>query len=288
VAPDRLRFDFSHPTSLTKQDLQDLEDVVNREIRLNTNAHTQLMPSEQAVKLGAMALFGEKYPEEVRVVRMGSLDNDTHYSFELCGGTHVNQTGDIGLFKIISESGISSGVRRIEALTGKEALEYMNARDALLTAASETLKTTPNGLNDRIIALMQDKKKLESDLAKARMAPSSQSANDVQTIGSLKLVWRNLEDVSPKDLKPLVDQMKQDIGSGIAVATSTIEGNISVVIGVTEDLTPSHNAVDLVRIVSNTLGGAGGGGRPDLAQAGGKDIARMGDAQTALEKHLTR
>lgn len=286
VAADRLRFDFSHPTPISKADLKDLESKVNEEIRNNTKTVTQLMPSSEAIKLGAMALFGEKYPDEVRVVQMGSQADEAHYSFELCGGTHVNRTGDIGLFKIISEVGISSGVRRIEALTGEGAIEYLNAREALLNEVCEALKTPPATLKDRVSALMQERKKLEQELSKARIQGNSAQSQDSKTIGHLKLVWKNLEDVPAKDLKPLVDQMKQDLGSGIAVATSTTDGNVSVVIGVTEDLIKTHNAVDLVRLVSSTLGGAGGGGRPDLAQAGGKESSKIPQAQQDLEKHL--
>ncbi|MBY0462452.1 MAG: alanine--tRNA ligase [Alphaproteobacteria bacterium] len=256
VAPDRLRFDFTHAKAVSPEELQTIEKLVNEQILKNKSSQTKLMTPDEAVAEGAMALFGEKYGAEVRVVSMG----DEKFSVELCGGTHVNSTGDIGLFKILSESSVSSGVRRIEAITGEAILEL--------------LKDTQNTL---MIEREQSKKNLteaQKQIADLRRqmtlgGKGSASANDFTTLGSYKAAVRHLTDVPARDLKALVDQLKKDMGSGIAIVTSVMDGKVSLVVGVTDDLTSKVSAVDLVKVGAETLGGQGGGGRPDLAHAGG-------------------
>ncbi len=278
VAPDRLRFDYSHNSPLTSEQIKSIEDEVNARVRLNTDVRTRLMTSEIAQQTGAMALFGEKYEGEVRVVSMGgpfekALNPEKEYSLELCGGTHVTRTGDIGLFKILSDTGIASGIRRIEALTGHAAIEYIQTREQQLTTGAELLKSSPEHLAEKIDTLIQDKKKLEKDIKtlQQKMASGAKGSEElsVQEFGGVKFLHRALEDVPANDLKPIADQLKKQIGSGVIMLTSVIDGKVSVVISVTQDKSSLINAVDLVKIAAEALGGKGGGGRPDMAQAGG-------------------
>lgn len=290
VAPDRLRFDFSFPTALSREQLTFVENEVNTLIRQNNETITKVMHPEAAMKAGAMALFGEKYGEEVRVVSMGpEMDSNKLYSVELCGGTHVHRTGDIGYFKIISEAGIAAGVRRIEALTGPAAEAHMAQREQIMIEAAGILKSRPEDILNRLNALQEEKRKLERDVKELQRKLVSGESSDaaIKTVAGVKFLSRSLENVSANDLKPLVDQLKAQIGSGIIVVGSNQEGKGSIVVGVTTDLTSKYNAVDLVRLAAEALGGKGGGGRPDLAQAGGPNGSRLEAAFMAVQQSLS-
>jgi alanyl-tRNA synthetase len=258
------------------------------------------MTPENAVKAGALALFGEKYGEEVRVVSMGGVEDGGHFSTELCGGTHVRRTGDIGAFKILSESAVASGVRRIEALTGIGAEKHAREQEALVAEAAAVLKTKPADLPARIASLVEERRKLERELTEARkkamvLTPSSgQVSLEGQKpefsvgkdVGGVTFVSRLLDGVPAKELKGMVDEMKKQIGSGVVVLLAREEGRASLVVGVTADLTGRVNAVELVKAGSKALGGQGGGGRPDMAQAGGPNAAAAEAALTAIEQAL--
>jgi alanyl-tRNA synthetase len=291
VAPDRLRFDISHTKALTPAELRAVEDQVNAEIRANEPVTTRLMAPEHAIEAGAMALFGEKYGEEVRVVAMGTKPDRAvrAFSVELCGGTHVRRTGDIGLFKIVGESAVAAGVRRIEAVTGAAAEAYVNDEERMLKEAAGSLKVSPAELPGRIAALIEERRKLERELAEMRkklVTGGPSAAPQAKTIAGIAFSGRVLEDVPGKDLKGIADEMKKQIGSGVIALVSTIEGKANVVVGVTDDLTGKINAVDLVKVGSAAVGGKGGGGRPDMAQAGGPDGAKAQDALAAIENQL--
>jgi alanyl-tRNA synthetase len=302
VAPDRLRFDFVHQKPITAEELSRVEDIANNVVLENDEVITRLMAVDDARDAGARALFGEKYGDEVRVVSMGKTarehgSNALGWSVELCGGTHVRRTGDIGLITVTGESAVSSGVRRIEALTGNHARHHANATMALAKSAASELRTTLDDMPARIAALMEERKKLERDLSEARKKlamgggaatnGSAASGNGVREIGDVKLMARAIEGVETKDLKSLVDDGKKQLGSGVvAIVGVTADGKAGVVVGVTSDLTSRYNAVDLVRIASEALGGKGGGGRPDMAQAGGPDGAKADAALAAIEKAM--
>jgi alanyl-tRNA synthetase len=296
VAADRLRFDFSHPKPLTREDLEIVESEVNRRIRHNAEVETVLMTPENAVKAGALALFGEKYGEEVRVVSMGGQEEGEHFSTELCGGTHVRRTGDIGAFKILSESAVASGVRRIEAVTGIGAEKHAREQEALVAEAASLLKTQPAELPSRIASLVEERRKLERELTEARKAAAlgggmgggtgGPAAAPHREVGGIKLASRLLDGVPAKELKGMADEMKKQIGSGVVVLLAREEGRASLVVGVTPDLTGRVNAVDLVKAGSKALGGQGGGGRPDMAQAGGPNAAAAEAALAAIEQEL--
>lgn len=272
VAPDRLRFDFSHPKALTLEDIQTIEGEVNRKIRENTAVQIRFMSPKEANKEGALALFGEKYGEEVRVVSMGG-DSGEPFSIELCGGTHVTRTGDIGYFKIISESGIAAGIRRIEALTGPMAEDFATSQQQLVLWISDQVKVIPSRVSEKVTQLLDERKSMEKEIQtlRQRLATSGSSENPIkkEIINGIPLIKRQLKDIPPQDLKPIVDKLKADFGSGIFVVVSEMEAKVSLAIGVSPDLLSQVNAVDLIRKVSPTIGGKGGGGRPDLAQAGG-------------------
>ncbi|SOD89105.1 alanine--tRNA ligase [Caenispirillum bisanense] len=293
VAPDRLRFDISHPKALTADEIRMVEDEVNAAVRANAPVTTRLMDPESAIKAGAMALFGEKYGEEVRVVSMGGdVECDTHFSTELCGGTHVRRTGDIGFFKIIGEGAVGAGVRRIEAVTGIGALDYVRQHEAILAAASDAVKATPAEIPGRLAALLEDRKRLEREVSDLRkkiaMGGTAGAAAEpqVKQIAGIAFSGRVVEDVPAKDLKGMVDDIKKSLGSGVAALISVAEGKASLVVGVSEDLVGRVSAVDLVRAGSAAVGGKGGGGRPDMAQAGGPDGAKAADAIAAIEQAL--
>jgi alanyl-tRNA synthetase len=291
VAPDRLRFDFSHPKGLGADDLAVIESEVNRQIRVNDAVVTRLMDPDEAVRQGAMALFGEKYGAEVRVVSMGGREDGHLFSTELCGGTHVRRTGDIGLFKIVGESAVAAGVRRIEAVAGEAAQAYFQAQEAALKEAAEALKVTPAEVPARVQALLDERRKLERELAETRQKLATGGTGgdrDSKDVNGVRFVPRLLEGVPAKDLKPMADIIKKNIGSGIVALVSVADGKASLVVGVTDDLTSRINAVDLVRAGSEALGGKGGGGRPDMAQAGGPDGAKGADALKAIEAALAR
>ncbi|WGS23109.1 MULTISPECIES: alanine--tRNA ligase [unclassified Bradyrhizobium] len=298
VTPDRLRFDFVHPKQITPEELARIEDIANDVVLENDEVTTRLMGVDDAREAGARALFGEKYGDEVRVVSMGKGareygQNALGWSVELCGGTHVRRTGDIGLISVTHESGISSGVRRIEALTGRHARRHANDTMALAKTAANELRTTIEDVPARIAALMEERKKLERDLSDARKklamggGAASNGAAAVREVGNVKLLARAIEGVETKDLKSLVDDGKKQIGSGVvAIVGVTEDGKAGIVVGVTADLTSRFNAVELVRKGSEALGGKGGGGRPDMAQAGGPDGAKANAALTAIEQAM--
>jgi alanyl-tRNA synthetase len=285
VAPDRFRFDFSHPKALTNEDIDAVEAEVNRHIRENDQVSTRLMSPDEAIEAGAMALFGEKYGEEVRVLSMGRGD-DKSYSVELCGGTHVSALGDIQLLKIVSESAVASGVRRIEALTGEAARQWLTLRETRLKEAASALKATPEEVPARVAALIEDRRRLERELADARKAlalggggPTQEAAGPEQ-VGGHGFIGQVIQGLDPKGLRGLVDEAKQRIGSGVVALVAVNEGRGTVAVGVTEDLAGARNAVELVRKAVAELGGQGGGGRPDMAQGGGPDGSK---AEAALE-----
>jgi alanyl-tRNA synthetase len=286
-APDRLRFDVSQPTPIGRDDLASVEAEVNAQVRGNTEVTTRLMTPDAAVAEGAMALFGEKYGDEVRVVSMGDRDANGAYSVELCGGTHVTRTGDIGLFRIVSEGGVSAGVRRIEAVTGATALAAMMENDRRLSEVAALLRAQPSEVAERIAALQEDRRRLErqvTDLQK-KLATGAAAA-ETETVGDVAFAPRNLGDIPPKDLKGVAEAIGKGLGTSVVAVVSTAEGKASIVVRVSEDLVPRFNAVELVRAASAAMGGKGGGGRPDLAQAGGPDAAQADAALAAIRSAL--
>ena len=300
VAPDRLRFDFVHPKPITAEELARVEDIANEVVLENDEVTTRLMAVDDAREAGARALFGEKYGDEVRVVSMGKQaraqgTNALGWSVELCGGTHVRRTGDIGLISVTGESAVASGVRRIEALTGRHARKHANDTMALAKTAAAELRTSIEDVPARIASLMEERKKLERDLSDARKklamgggaTNGGAAAGGVREAGGVKLLARAVEGVETKDLKSLVDDGKKQIGSGVvAIVGVTEDGKAGIVVGVTADLTARFNAVELVRKGSEALGGKGGGGRPDMAQAGGPDGAKANAALSAIEQAM--
>ncbi|MGJ3649564.1 alanine--tRNA ligase [Sphingomonas sp. GlSt437] len=290
VAPDRLRFDFSHPNALSPADIAAIEADVNAQIRHNAEVSTRLMTPDDAIAAGAMALFGEKYGDEVRVLSMGAL-SDAPYSVELCGGTHVHALGDIALFKIVSESAVSSGVRRIEALTGEAARLWLVDRDEKLRETAAALKASPDEVPTRVLSLVEDRRRLERELAEAKKALAlggggSAAPAGPETVGGVAFAAQVVDGLDPKGLRGAVDEMKARVGSGIAMLVAVNEGRASVAVGVTDDLVATHSAVDLVKAAVAALGGQGGGGRPDMAQGGGPDGDKAADAVAAVKAVL--
>ncbi len=291
VAPDRLRFDFVHPKPITAEELRKVEDIANDVVLENEPVTTRSMAVDDARASGARALFGEKYGDEVRVVSMGKgSGNMLGWSVELCGGTHVRRTGDIGLISVLGESAVSSGVRRIEALTGRYAREHANATSATAKAAAGELRVTLDDMPARIAALMEERKKLERELSDARKklamgggANGASHGADIRTIGDVRFLGRAVQGIEMKDLKSLADDGKKQVGNGVvAIVGVTEDGKAGVVVGVTPDLVARYSAVDLVRVASEALGGKGGGGRPDMAQAGGPDGSKADAALQAI------
>jgi alanyl-tRNA synthetase len=294
VAPDRLRFDFSHPKPMTAEEIEKVEDIANEFVLQNSPVTTRLMALDDARASGARALFGEKYGDEVRVVAMGEGSGNTlGWSVELCGGTHVRRTGDIGLISGLSDAGVAAGVRRLEALTGPNARKAANATIALARTAAAELKSPLEDVPARVAALLDERRKLERDLTDAKKklamgvgAKAGGEANGVRTVGDIKLMARVISGIDIKDLKSLADEGKKQLGSGIvALVGVTEDGKASIVVGVTNDLTSRFSAVDLVRKGGEVLGGKGGG-RPDMAQAGGPDGAKAEAALAAVEAAL--
>ena len=293
VAPDRLRFDFSHPKPISAEELAQVENLANEIILQNAPVSTRLMAVDDAIAEGAMALFGEKYGDEVRVVSMGTAKHGPKagkaYSVELCGGTHVRQTGDIGLVRIVSEGAVAAGVRRMEALTGEAARLYLEEQDERVKAIAGALKTTPSEALERVNALLDERKKLERELAEARKklalgGGSAEGGSAVEAVNGVNFLGKIVTGVSPRDLKPLADEGKKQVGSGVVLFIGVGEDDkASAVAAVTEDLLGRFSAVDLVRAASAALGGAGGGGRPDMAQAGGPDGSKAPDAIAAVK-----
>ncbi|MCZ6840141.1 MAG: alanine--tRNA ligase [Alphaproteobacteria bacterium] len=306
VAPDRLRFDISQPTAISADDLNAVEEMVNQRISVNAPVETLLMTPDEAIEAGALALFGEKYGDEVRVVSMGGTTdggpagNDAEgrteaggghaFSVELCGGTHVQRTGDIGLLTIVSEGGISAGVRRIEALTGIDARRYLTEQVNLLNSTANVLKASPADVPARVAQLLDERRKLERELAETRRKLATGDVADSTVagadIGGVTFIGRALSDVPPRELKSMVDDFKAKIGSGIVAVANAYDGKGSIVVGVTPDLIKRFSAVELVRIGVVELGGTGGGGRPDMAQGGGPDASQTDAALAAIEATL--
>ena len=295
VAPERLRFDISHPKAMAFDEVLGVEKAVNDRIRMNTEVETRVMPTDQAIEAGAMALFGEKYGDEVRVVSMGGpsgQQSGREWSVELCGGIHVSRTGDIGNFIILSESAVGAGVRRIEAVTGAAAEAYVVERRRLLDEISGTLKTTPEEAPARIAQLIEDRRKLEREAADLRRklaagGGAGSAAPEAKSIGDVKFIGRALEGVPAKELKSMADALKQQVGSGVVAIVAENEGKASLVVAVTEDMKGKIDAVALVRAGSAAVGGQGGGGRPDMAQAGGPDGSKIQAALAAIEAALS-
>ena len=293
VAPERLRFDFSHQKPMSAEEIAAVESMANAIILQNAPVETLLMDREEAMKSGAMALFGEKYGEEVRVVRMGTAlgreKAGKAYSVELCGGTHVRRTGDIGLVRVLGESAVAAGVRRIEALTAEGARKHLAEQDERVRAISGLLRARPDELVGRIETLMEEKKQLERQLADARRQAAmgggggTPSEVGISEINGTKVMARAIKGIPAKDLRGLVDDGKKQLGSGIvAIVGVSEDGRAGIAVGVTDDLTGKYNAVDLVRIAAEAMGGKGGGGRPDMAQAGGPDGAKADAAVEAV------
>ena len=291
VAPDRLRFDFSHPTALTETEIKAVEADVNAQIRGNSPVTTRLMSPDDAVAAGALALFGEKYGDEVRVLSMGR-ENELDYSVELCGGTHVHALGDIGVMVIIGESAVASGVRRIEALTGEAARLWLSDRDAKLKAIAATLKASPEEAVDRVAILVEERKKLERELTEAKKALAlageggGAKAAETESIGDIVFAGQVIQGLNPKELRGLVDQAKKQLSSGVSALVAVNDGRATVAVGVTDDLTERFSAVELVQAGVAAVGGKGGGGRPDMAQGGGPDGSRAEDAIAAIRSVL--
>ncbi|MER9961777.1 alanine--tRNA ligase [Mesorhizobium sp. M0045] len=297
VAPERLRFDISHNKPISPDELEEVERMANEIVVQNGPVITRLMSVDDAIAEGAMALFGEKYGDEVRVVSMGTglhgAKANRPYSVELCGGTHVRATGDIGLVRIVSDSAVAAGVRRIEALTGEAARKHLDEQDKRLKAAAAALRISAADVPARVEALLDERKKLEKELTEARKklalgdrSPAGVPAEN-ETIAGVGFLGKAVSGVTPKDLKPLADAGKKSLGSGVVVFVGAGEDNkASVVVAVTDDLTGRFSAIDLVRVASAALGGQGGGGRPDMAQAGGPDASKAEDAIAAVKAAL--
>ncbi|MCV0426808.1 MAG: alanine--tRNA ligase, partial [Roseibium sp.] len=297
VSPERLRFDFSHPKPMSDEELATVETFANEIVLQNAPVETRLMAVDDAIEAGAMALFGEKYGEEVRVVSMGTAlhgpSEGKPYSLELCGGTHVRRTGDIGLVTLVSEGAVAAGVRRIEALTGAEARTYLDAQDKRMREIAGMLKIGADDVPARVAQLVEERRRLEKELADAKKklamgGGGSDGGAPVKDAGAFKLMARTVEGINPKDLKGMADDAKAQLGSGVIVLINVADdGKAAIVTAVTKDLTDKVSAVDLVRIGSEALGGRGGGGRPDMAQAGGPDGSKADGAIAAIENHLT-
>ena len=295
-AADRLRFDFSHAKALSSDELSGVEREVNDYIRQNTPVETRIMTPDDARGLGAQALFGEKYGDEVRVVSMGRQDGSgkgtdkSTYSLELCGGTHVRQTGDIGAFVLLGDSASSAGVRRIEALTGAEALNWLRDQQAALSRVAETLKSATTDVPERVRALMDERKALSNEVAQLRrelaMSGGGSAAPDVREVNGVKFIAQVLSGVTGKDLPALVDEHKSQLGSGAVLLIADAGGKAAVAAGVTDDLKDNLSAVDLVKAAVAELGGKGGGGRPDMAQGGGKSADNAEAAIAAAENTI--
>ena len=292
VAPDRLRFDFSHPKPIAEYELARIEDIANAVILQNSPVETRLMAVDDAIESGARALFGEKYGDEVRVVAMGRAENANRaFSVELCGGTHVARTGDIGLVTIVGESAVASGVRRLEAKTGAGARHHLNEESRRLREIAHLVRAPAEDAATRLAALIEERKKMERELTDARrklaMGGGAAEAAPFREIAGVKFLSRAVAGVEMKDLKSLADEAKKTIGSGVvAIGNASADGKGGVVVSVTSDLADRFNAVDFVRIASEKLGGKGGGGRPDMAQAGGPDGSQIPAALEAIESAL--
>jgi len=283
VAPDRLRFDFSHGKALTPEDRTVIEREVNRMIRQNSSVTTHLMTPDEAIDSGAMALFGEKYGDEVRVVSMGTADHDA-YSVELCGGTHVRRTGDIGCFRIIAETAVAAGVRRIEALTGEAADTHCRQQEQYLNAAAARLKSPPAQLAGRLQALLDARKATEREMTGLRQKIAMGDGSDVKIVGQIKFIGRILNGIKTRDLRGIATRTRAQIDSGIIVLIAVNDGKAGLLVAVSDDLKDRISALDLVRAGAVVVGGKGGGGSSGIAQAGGPDGGKAGQAIVAIEE----
>ncbi|MBX3455536.1 alanine--tRNA ligase [Ferrovibrio sp.] len=291
VSAERLRFDISHPKAVSTDEIAAVEAEVNDIVRQNDAVATRLMTPDEAIAAGAMALFGEKYGDEVRVLSMGKLPDGVDYSVELCGGTHVKRTGDIALFKIVGEGAVASGVRRIEALTGEAARDYFLEAEHTLRSAADALKAQPREVPQRLTALLDEKRKLErelSDLRKQLATGGGSGGPQVQEINGIKLAARKLDGVPAKDLRGMADAIKKEIGSGVVALISAVDGKVSAVVGVTPDLAGRADAASFIKLITPLIGGQGGGGRQDFAQGGGADPAGADAALQALADALAK
>ncbi len=295
VEPGRFRFDFAHPKALSEKELAHVENIANQVVLQNDEVSTHLMSVDEAIEQGAMALFGEKYGDEVRVVSMGVQPgggNRQVFSMELCGGTHVARTGDIGLVRVVSEAASAAGVRRIEALAGDAARHYLEARDNQVSRIAGLLKAAPDDVEARVAALVEERRNLERELAEVKKklamgAGGSAGSAVIEEIGNVKLLARVLDGLNPKDLRGAIDDGKAQVGSGVVALVAVNEGKAAVGVGVTDDLKEKLSAIDLVRMGVEAVGGKGGGGRPDMAQGGGPDGARADAALDAIRAALT-
>jgi alanyl-tRNA synthetase len=287
VAPDRLRFDFVHFSALTREDLLNIEQIVNDHILKNTPVETAVKPTQEAIAAGAMALFGEKYGDRVRVVSVPG------FSVELCGGTHVRATGDIGLFAIVSETGVAAGTRRIEAITGLESLKAFQAGRDIVTSLGQTLNSRPEELPAKIAGLQEETRRLARELQQAKMNAAiggGSQQDEAEDVGGVKLVAREVTGLDKDGLRALVDRHRSRIKSGVVVLASPVDGKVSIVVGVTPDLTKKVPAGQVVKQLAPIVGG-GGGGRPDFAEAGGKDPSKiremLASARAIVEKMVS-
>ena len=290
VTPERLRFDISHPQAINEDDLLAIEEEVNVEILANNIVSTNVMTPDEAIQRGALALFGEKYGDEVRVISIENTEGKA-YSIELCGGTHVKRTGDIGIFRIINETAVGSGLRRIEAVTGVGALRFGRQQETIIKESSAALRAKPTELPKRIQALQAEHKKLIKELNETRRKLATaggtvQNSNTAKDIGGIKFIDKQLEGVPPKDLRGLADELIKSLGSGVVTLATESEGKAAIVVAVSDDLTNKINAVELVRLGATSLGGKGGGGRPDMAQAGGPNASQIKKAIDTIENAI--
>ena len=285
VAPDRLRFDYTHFSPLTPREKNRIEERVNEKVRENIGIETHEMPIEEAIQDGATALFGEKYGDEVRVVSV------SEFSKELCGGTHTQATGDIGLFKIISEGGIASGVRRIEAATGNAAYQSVQKENETLASIRSILKAQPNEEVDRIDKLLKKSREMEKEIAalkeKLVSGKGSELLNDIDKVGELSILVKQFEEMDAKTLRTFIDSAKNQLGSGVIVVGSKADGKVLLAAGVTKDLTKRYHAGNILKEIAGIVGGSGGG-RPDMAQAGGTQTEKIGEALAKAKEIIKR
>jgi len=279
VDEHKTRFDFSHNAPMSAQEISQVEALVNAEILHNAGTQARVMAFDDAVKQGAMALFGEKYGDEVRVLDIGT-------SRELCGGTHVQRTGDIGFFKIVSEGGVAAGVRRVEAVAGSVALDYAQTLDHRLAGAAALLKAQPQEIDQRIDQMIEQVKTLEKEVARLKSKLAASQGDDLAssavTIGNARLLAAQLDGADVKVLRETLDQLKDKLKSAVVVLSAAADGKVALIAGVTSDLTAKVKAGELVNFVAQQVGGKGGG-RPDMAQAGGTDVARLPQALASVE-----
>ncbi len=293
VEPGRLRFDFSHPKAMSDKEIARVEEIANAVVLHNDPVTTRLMSVDDAIAEGAMALFGEKYGDEVRVVTMGRQPeggpNKPVYSMELCGGTHVSRTGDVGLVRIVAESASAAGVRRIEALAGEAARRYLDEQDNRLHRVAALLKIQPGEVEARVGQLLDERRRLEHALGDAKKRLAMGGGGDEagpEDVHGVKVLARVLEGIDPKELRNLIDDARKELGSGVVALVTVNDGKAAVAAGISEDLLASNNAVDLVRAGVAALGGKGGGGRPDMAQGGGPDGSKADEAIAAIKQAI--